>query len=67
MDAEDPQDTASGARSGRDIVRMRAQATGRRVVPPEPEEPASWVDVIAASVEAGTAVSEALAAERLGE
>ena len=58
--------TAVGTTTKRDVVRRRAEATGRRVVPPAPDETPSWEDVEAAGAEAGTAVSEALADERAG-
>lgn len=58
--------TAVGATSKREAVRRRAEATGRRVVPPAPDETPSWADVEAAGADAGTAVSEALADERSG-
>ena len=57
---------AVGDATKRDVVRRRAEATGRRVVPPAPEETPSWDEVEAAGAEAGTAVSEALADERAG-
>ena len=40
--------TAVGATSKRDAVRRRAEAAGRRVVPPAPDETPSWADVEAA-------------------
>ena len=57
---------AVGDATKRDVVRRRAEATGRRVAPPAPEETPSWDEVEAAGAEAGTAVSEALADERAG-
>ena len=57
---------AVGAASARETVRRRAEATGRRVIPPAPDETPSWEDVDAAGAEAGRAVSEALADERAG-
>lgn len=58
--------SAIGAVTTRDAVRQRADASGRRVVVPPPDETPSWADVVAAGAEAGTAVSEALAEERTG-
>lgn len=55
-----------GPATTRDAVRRRAEASGRRVVPPAPEEAPSWADVVAAGTEAGSSVSEALAEERAG-
>lgn len=57
---------AVGEATMRDVVRRRAEATGRRVVPPAPDETPSWDEVEAAGAEAGTAVSEALTDERAG-
>jgi plasmid stability protein len=55
---------AIGGTTTRETVRRRAEATGRRVVPPAPDTDPSWDEVLEAGAEAGTAVSEALAAER---
>jgi plasmid stability protein len=55
---------AVGATTPREAVRRRAEAAGRRVLPPPPDDMPTWADVDAAGVEAGTAVSEALAEER---
>jgi hypothetical protein len=57
---------AVGATTRREAIRRRAEAAGRRVVPPVPDETPSWADVEAAGAEAGTAVSEALSEERAG-
>ena len=57
---------AIGGATPRETVRLRAEATGRRVTPPAPEDPPSWDEVLAAGADAGTAVSEALAEERAG-
>jgi hypothetical protein len=57
---------AVGDATKRDVVRRRAEATGRRVVPPVPEETPRWDEVEAAGAEAGTGVSEALTDERAG-
>jgi antitoxin FitA len=57
---------AVGGVAGRETVRRRAEATGKRVVPPAPDETPSWDEVLEAGAEAGTAVSEALAEERAG-
>ena len=57
---------AVGVSVGRESVRRRAEATGKRVVPPAPDETPTWDEVVAAGAEAGTAVSEALAEERAG-
>ena len=66
MGADDRHDAAPGAESTRDLLRARAKASGRLVVPPEPDESPSWADVVAAGMEAGSTVSAALAAERAG-
>lgn len=50
----------------RETIRRRAESSGRRVVPPTPDTDPTWDDVLDAGAEAGTAVSEALAAERAG-
>ena len=55
---------AVGMSTARENVRRRAEATGKRVVPPAPDETPTWDEVVAVGAEAGTAVSEALAAER---
>jgi plasmid stability protein len=55
---------AVGTETPREAVRRRAEATGRRVVPPPPDESPSWADVIDAGAGAGDAVSRALAEER---
>jgi hypothetical protein len=55
---------AVGEPATRESVRRRAEATGRRRVPPPPDDPPTWDEVVAAGADAGTAVSEALAAER---
>jgi plasmid stability protein len=57
---------AVGETSPRDAIRRRAEAAGKRVLPPAPEETPDWDEVLAAGTEAGTAVSEALAEERAG-
>jgi hypothetical protein len=49
----------------REVMRRRAEATGRRVIP-APDETPSRDEVEAAGAEAGTAVSDALADERGG-
>ncbi len=66
MDADDRQE-ATGSMSPREAVRMRAQASGKRMVPPQPDELPSWADVVEAGSGAGSSVSEALAEERAGE
>ena len=55
---------AVGTTTARETVRRRAEAAGKRVIPPAPDETPSWDEVVAVGVEAGTAVSEALAEER---
>ncbi|HEV8557398.1 MAG TPA: toxin-antitoxin system HicB family antitoxin [Actinophytocola sp.] len=50
--------------TARRSVRERARATGRLVLPDPPAETPSWRDVELVSREFGTAVSEALEAER---
>jgi hypothetical protein len=57
---------AIGGATARETVRRRAEASGRRMVPPAPDTTPSWDDVVEAGAEAGTAVSEALAEERAG-
>lgn len=57
---------AVGPVTARAALRRRAEATGRRMIPAAPDDPPSWGEVVAAGEEAGTAVSEALAAERAG-
>jgi hypothetical protein len=58
--------SAVGQATTRDAVRRRAAATGRHAVPPAPEATPGWDEVVAAGIDAGTAVSEALADERAG-
>jgi hypothetical protein len=58
---------AVGVTTAREAVRRRAEVTGKRVVPPPPDETPTWDEVVAAGAEAGTAVSEALAEERAGQ
>ena len=57
---------AIGGTTAREAVRRRAEASGRRVVPPTPDTDPSWDEVLEAGAEAGSAVSEALAEERAG-
>lgn len=57
---------AIGGTTTRETVRRRAEVSGRRVVPPAPDTDPSWADVLDAGAEAGTAVGEALDAERAG-
>ena len=57
---------AIGGTTALETVRRRAEASGRRMVPPTPDTDPSWDEVLDAGAEAGTAVSEALAAERAG-
>lgn len=55
---------ALDGRTARRTIRERARATGRLVLPDPPAEIPSWHDVEVISREFGTAVSEALEAER---
>ena len=54
--------TGRGRDDPREIVRRRAEA-GERAVPPAPEKVPGWDEVLAAG-SAGSAVGDALAAER---
>jgi plasmid stability protein len=57
---------AVGGTDARGTVRRRAEAAGKRVVPPAPEETPSWDDVVAAGARVDSAVSDALTEERAG-
>jgi antitoxin FitA len=55
---------ATASASARETIRQRARRTDRLVRPPRPSRVPSWSEVEAATGGTGTAVSEALGAER---
>jgi len=60
----DPRKPEAAVPMTRDTLRARARAAGMLVVPDRPRSAPTYAELLAASEGAGSAVSEALAAER---